>query len=107
LPATRIGRTVAPSARIASTSARPTGRAHSGHERRARAQPASQRGVRRRTALPQRDRARDVGAALERPGRDHDHVEHQVADDGDARRGSAAANGADAADAAADGAGHD
>ena len=88
LPATRIGRTGRPVG-ADRLDERPAGRVapNRGHERRARAQPGQPaRGVRRRTALAQGDRARDVGAALERPGRDHDHVEHQVADDGDARR---------------------
>jgi len=37
-----------------------------------------------RAALAERDAAGHVCASLERPRRDHDDVEHQVADDGDA-----------------------
>ena len=47
------------------------------------AEPA--RGVGGRAALDERDPARDVRARLERPCRDHDHVEHQVAEDDDPR----------------------
>ena len=48
------------------------------------AQPA--RRVGGRAALDERDPAGDVRARLERPCRDHDHVEHQVAEDDDPGR---------------------